>query len=91
MMSGRHPLHLRQAARPRSVSVQECRRAEKVPCRFAVALLPGCGRTHEGEIVIFAVVLESTEREWWSASREQLELQFRRKSVMVFLQDIEVL
>ena len=49
------------------------------------------GTTHADEIVIFEVILKSADRAWWSAYRQQLEVQFRQKSVMVFLQDIEVL
>lgn len=47
--------------------------------------------THADEIVIFEIILESADRAWWTAYRKQLEERFRQKSVMVFLQDIEVL
>lgn len=49
------------------------------------------GTTHADEIVIFEVILKSADRAWWTAYRKELEAQFRQKSVMVFLQDIEVL
>ena len=47
--------------------------------------------THADEIVIFEVILKSADRAWWTQYRERLERLFRQKSVMVFLQDIEVL
>lgn len=47
--------------------------------------------THADEIVIFEVILKSADRAWWQAYRKELEAQFRQKSVMVFLQEIEVL
>jgi hypothetical protein len=47
--------------------------------------------THADEIVIFEVILKTADRTWWTQYRERLEVQFRQKSVMVFLQEIEVL
>lgn len=49
------------------------------------------GTTHADEIVIFEVILKSADRAWWTSYRKELEVLFRQKSVMVFVQEIEVL
>lgn len=49
------------------------------------------GENHDDAIVIFEVVLTDADRAWWAAYRESLALKFRQKSILVTLQQIEIL
>lgn len=49
------------------------------------------GESHDDEIVIFEVVVQEADRGWWKTYREQLEYKFRQKSILVTLQQIEIL
>ena len=47
--------------------------------------------THEDDIVIFEVMVDSVDTGWWSGYRRQLEDQFRQKKVLVLSQTVEIL
>lgn len=49
------------------------------------------GKTHIDEVVIFEVVLDAAERDWWRAYRARLERDFRQKRIMLMLQPVEVI
>ena len=41
------------------------------------------GETQRDDIVIFEVMTDTLDREWWAAFRRQLEKQFRQDSIIV--------
>ena len=47
--------------------------------------------THADDVVIFEVLSESFDANWWNGYRTQLERQFRQKRVLVMVQAAEVL
>lgn len=47
--------------------------------------------TTRDDIVIFEVMAESLQRDWWRDYRRSLELRFRQQQLIVRAQDIELL
>jgi hypothetical protein len=43
----------------------------------------GSGATSADEIVVYEVMVDTVDREWWAAYREELERAFRQKSVVL--------
>lgn len=43
------------------------------------------------DIVVYEVMVEALDREWWSAYREQLRLRFRQQELVVRAQPVELL
>ena len=41
------------------------------------------GETNRDDIVIFEVMTEELDREWWTAFRKQLEVRFRQDTLIV--------
>ena len=48
-------------------------------------------RTAHDEIVVYEVMCEALERDWWRKYRTRLERRFRQQHVVVRAQEIEVL
>jgi hypothetical protein len=48
-------------------------------------------RTSRDDIVVVEVMVETIEREWWSAYRRELETRFRQQEIVIRAQDIELL
>lgn len=48
------------------------------------------GELHADDVVIFEVLSEAEDRDWWIAFRERLARDFRQKSVLLLLQPVEV-
>jgi len=40
------------------------------------------------EVVMFEVLAEEIDRDWWSSYRQQLEEQFRQKELMIWAVDV---
>jgi hypothetical protein len=49
------------------------------------------GAIRRDDIVIFEVMTESLDRDWWRAYRVELERRFRQEEIVMRVQDIEVL
>lgn len=49
------------------------------------------GSTSADEIVVYEVMVEEIDRDWWARYRETLEREFRQKSVVLRATRIEVL
>ena len=49
------------------------------------------GTTHADEVVIFEVLLDDVDRDWWTAYRARLQRDFRQKQILLMLQPVEVL
>lgn len=49
------------------------------------------GATSADEIVVYEVMVDAIDREWWAGYREQLERDFRQKSLVVRATEIQVL
>jgi hypothetical protein len=47
------------------------------------------GETSRDEIVVYEVMVEDLDREWWARYREMLERTFRQKEVLVRAQPTE--
>lgn len=48
------------------------------------------GKVHADEVMIFEVLADDTDRDWWVAYRARLAQQFRQKSILIMLQPVEV-
>jgi len=49
------------------------------------------GKTHVDEVVIFEVISEEDEGDWWRSYRRRLERDFRQKRVLMVQQSVGVL
>ena len=49
------------------------------------------GETRRDDIVVFEVMAESLDRDWWRAYRRELERSFRQEEIVIRAQDIEIL
>ena len=50
---------------------------------------PAPGETVHDDIVVYEVMVETLEREWWSAYRERLEQRFDQEELIVRTHEIE--
>ena len=50
---------------------------------------PGPGETVHDDIVVYQVMVEKLERDWWSAYRERLEQRFDQEELVVRTHEIE--
>lgn len=48
------------------------------------------GEWHADDVVIFEVLSPAQDRAWWSDYRAQLARVFRQKSILMLLQDVDV-
>ncbi|PZF78741.1 hypothetical protein DK847_02750 [Aestuariivirga litoralis] len=48
------------------------------------------GEMHADDVVIFEVLTQDGDRDWWSAYRARLAHDFRQKSILMMLQPVEV-
>lgn len=48
------------------------------------------GELHADDVVIFEVLSDKDDRDWWTAYRARLAKDFRQKSVLMLLQPVEV-
>ena len=48
------------------------------------------GEVHADDVVIFEVLAEAEDRDWWAAYRDRLAHDFRQKSILMLLQPVEV-
>lgn len=48
-------------------------------------------RTSRDEIVVYEVMVEEVDRQWWESYREGLEARFRQERVVVRAQEIQLL
>jgi hypothetical protein len=48
------------------------------------------GKLHADEVVIFEVLTDEADRDWWTAYRERLARDFRQKQILLMLQAVEV-
>lgn len=51
---------------------------------------PGGNAVHD-DLVVYEVMTESIEEEWWRGYRSELEQRFRQKSLVVRAQEIQLL
>jgi hypothetical protein len=49
------------------------------------------GETRRDDIVIFEVMADSLDRDWWRVYRRELERSFRQEEIVIRAQDIELL
>jgi hypothetical protein len=49
------------------------------------------GETRHDDIVVFEVMAERLDRDWWHAYRRELERGFRQDKIVIRVQDIEIL
>jgi hypothetical protein len=49
------------------------------------------GETRRDDIVVFEVMAENLDRDWWRAYRRELERGFRQEEIVIRVQDIEIL
>ncbi|HEX2725969.1 MAG TPA: hypothetical protein VHN20_09140 [Beijerinckiaceae bacterium] len=49
------------------------------------------GETRRDDIVIFEVMTERLDRDWWRGYRRELERSFRQEEIVIRAQDIELL
>lgn len=49
------------------------------------------GRTNQDEIIVYEVMADAIDADWWRQYREQLERDFRQKEMVVRAQDISLL
>ena len=49
------------------------------------------GKAQHDDIVIFEVMADSLDRDWWRAYRRELESRFRQEELVIRVQDIEIL
>jgi len=49
------------------------------------------GRTRQDEIVVFEVMVDAIDHDWWRAYRAALEAAFRQKELVMRAQEIELL
>ena len=47
------------------------------------------GTTNQDEIVVYEVMVDAIDRDWWRAFRERLERDFRQKEMIVRAQEID--
>jgi len=48
------------------------------------------GEVHADDVVIFEVLAGDGDSDWWTAYRERLARQFRQKSILILLQQVDV-
>lgn len=48
------------------------------------------GEIHADDVVIFEVLSRKDDRAWWTAYREELARTFRQKSILMMLQEVDV-
>lgn len=48
------------------------------------------GELHADDVVVFEVLSEETDRDWWLSYRDTLAREFRQKSILMMLQPVEV-
>lgn len=48
------------------------------------------GEVHADDVVIFEVLVSDWDRDWWAAYRDRLAHDFRQKSILILLQQVEV-
>jgi hypothetical protein len=49
------------------------------------------GETRRDDIVVFEVMAERLERDWWRGYRRELESRFRQEEIVIRAQEIEIL
>ncbi|HEX2524140.1 MAG TPA: hypothetical protein VHP35_18680 [Terriglobia bacterium] len=49
------------------------------------------GKVHKDDIVVFEVMAEGLERQWWDRYRKTLEARFRQEEVLIRAQVIEII
>lgn len=48
------------------------------------------GEVHADDVVIFEVLVRDWDRGWWTAYRDRLARMFRQKSILILLQQVEM-
>ena len=49
------------------------------------------GKVHKDDIIVFEVMAERLDREWWDIYRQALEASFRQEEILIRAEIIEVL
>jgi hypothetical protein len=57
----------------------------------ATGLWRQADKMHQDDIVIFEVILQEPDRDWWRAYRMHLEREFRQLRILIMLQQIELI
>jgi hypothetical protein len=57
----------------------------------AEGLWKQAGKTHRDDIVVFEVMTETLDRDWWREYRRELEALFRQDEIVVRAQEVTVL
>ena len=76
---------------------EKARLVERFGGLTAYARAPAQGLWNDGEkpvsdqIVIFEVMTETLEREWWTAYRTDLEVTFRQDTVLIRCSSVDIL
>ena len=48
------------------------------------------GKLHADDVVIFEILLEKADMDWWRAFRARLERDFRQARILLMLQPVEI-
>lgn len=49
------------------------------------------GKVHKDDLIVFEVMAEHLDRQWWEGYRRALEVSFRQEEILIRTQMIEVL
>jgi len=49
------------------------------------------GTVHQDDIVVFEVMAEDLDRQWWKTYRKTLEAKFRQQEVLIRAQSMEII
>ena len=49
------------------------------------------GKLHKDDIVVFEVMTEHLDRQWWHSYRQNLETRFRQDQILIRAQGIEII